>query len=66
MKKSSHEITNLIRSISQLVGNKVYLRDLEKLLSKVGELNPHERQTISFLSRDLDSKNTELNKKKYF
>lgn len=46
-------IDYLMRSLRHLIGNKIYLRDLENLLEKLGELTPEEDETLLFLARDL-------------
>lgn len=47
-------IEDLIRALSQKVGNKVYMRDLEKLLKeKLNDLSPMDKETILFLTRDI-------------
>jgi hypothetical protein len=50
-----NEIQILIRSLYGLVGNKVYMRDLEKLLEeKLVNLTPADRQTLLYLARNLN------------
>lgn len=46
------EKRQLIQTLHQVVGNKIYLRDLEKALEKL-DLTPAEKQSLIYLSRDL-------------
>ena len=49
-------MNDLIRAITQLVGNKRYIVDLQKILEKL-DLTPHERQTMQHLVQDLNQAN---------
>ena len=42
----------LIQALAQSLGNKVYLRDIEKLLEKV-DLLPQESQALKYLAQDI-------------
>lgn len=48
-------VEDLLRTLAQVAGNKGYLRDLEKILLRVGHLSAHERETVHMLCRDLRS-----------
>lgn len=53
---NTQESSDLVRVLTQKVGNKRYLKDLEILLSKkLTNLSPYERQTLLFLRGDLNS-----------
>lgn len=53
-KMPSHEIHHLIQALSSAIGNKVYLRDLEQLLTdKLINLSPVEEETLHLLSRSI-------------
>lgn len=47
-----NEVKALIQALAQTVGNKVYLRDLEKLFSSK-DLSAQEKETLRYLSRDI-------------
>ena len=50
----NQSIQFLIRTLCQKVGNKRYMRDLEKLLEeKMKDLTPHEQETLNMLARDI-------------
>ncbi len=46
-------MNELIRAITQLVGNKRYIVDLQKILDRL-DLTHNERQTMQHLVRDLN------------
>lgn len=45
---------NLIQALYQLIGNKVYLKNIEDLLETI-ELTPSEKQSFRYLAQDLRS-----------
>lgn len=48
------DIQILMHSLYTLLGNKVYLRDLETLLKeKLTNLSPHEKQTLLLLAQGI-------------
>ena len=54
-------IKDLIRALAQTSGNKVYLRDVEKILSEnLAEITPQEIRTMYHLVRDLGFVSTQL------
>ena len=61
-----HVIQNLIKSVYQAVGNKVYMRDVEKILQKLEalELTAQEEQALEYLARDLVRVKSERNRLK--
>lgn len=59
------EIQHLMQVIRRLVGNKVYLSDVEKIL-QASELSPQEKQSIRFLAQDLAHSEHKLSQKKYY
>jgi len=56
----------LIRTLYRIVGNKVYLRDLEKLFQRLEDMTPQEKQSLRFLARDLEQTQNNSNNKKQF
>lgn len=52
------EKRQLLLALTRLVGNKVYLRDLEKTLEKLS-LDPQEKQTLRMLARDIEQASME-------
>ena len=50
----------LIRTLYRIVGNKVYLRDLEKLFQRLEDMTPQEKQS------DLEQTQNNSNNKKQF
>lgn len=56
-----NETRHLLQALRQLVGNKIYLRDLEKTLEKLGDLSPQEKETLRFLARDLEDASRKVN-----
>ncbi len=52
------EKIQLLLALTRLVGNKVYLRDLEKTLEKLS-LEPQEKQTLRMLARDIEQASME-------
>ena len=58
-------MNELMRALYQLLGNKRYLNDLEKILERL-ELTPHERGTMQYLQNDLkqlENENSQLKRK---
>jgi hypothetical protein len=54
-------IKDLIRALAQTSGNKVYLRDVEKILNeKLADITQQEVHTMYFLVRDLGLVSTKL------
>jgi len=53
-------------NLTQLVGNKVYMRDIESLLKKMESLDitPQEQQALDHLNRDLAQAKIKMNKKR--
>ena len=48
-------IKDLIGALARSSGNKVYLRDIEKIFEeKLGDLTPTECETLRYLIRDLE------------
>ena len=53
-------------NLTQIVGNKVYMRDIESLLKKMESLDitPQEQQALDHLNRDLAQAKIKMNKKR--
>ena len=49
----NREIALLIQTLRQLVGDKIYFRDIERELVNLKELSPVLKQSLNFLVRDL-------------
>ena len=60
MSREKSLVKNLVNTLTQTVGNKRYIRDLEKLLEeKLTDLSPFEAQTIQYLINDLKFSNNQ-------
>jgi len=56
-------VRNFIRAVAQTVGNKRYLRDLEKLLERV-DMEPDEARALDYLANDVRQLQTEYQRRK--
>lgn len=61
MSKDKQAIRPVVLSLYQLLGNKPYLRDIEKLLEKLEGLSTNEIQSLAHLARDLKDSDREIN-----
>jgi len=59
------QVENLIRALYQAVGNKVYMRDMERLLrEKLKDADPNAKQAMRFLAADLNQLQIEISRAK--
>lgn len=60
------DITEFIRGLFQVVGNKRYMSDIEQLFkTKLSEISPKDKQSLRYLIQDLKRLQADANKPKF-